>query len=51
MESAVETILPREVRNLASTIKEKDAALALLTDDLQNRHNQIQALEFTNEKH
>ena len=31
---AVETVLPREVRKLASVIEEKDAALALLNDDL-----------------
>ena len=37
MERAVETVLPREVWKLASAIKEKD--------------NQIQALEFTNEKY
>ena len=34
MEWAVETVLPREVRKLASVIEEKDAALALLNDDL-----------------
>ena len=51
MELAVETVLPREVRKLTSAIKEKDAALALLTDDLQDCDNQIQALEFTNEEH
>ena len=37
MEWVVETVLPREVRRLASAIEEKD--------------NQILALEFTNEKH
>ena len=26
----------------------KDAALALLTDDLQDRHNQIQAIQYEN---
>ena len=51
MELAVETVLPREVRKLTLAIKEKDAALALLTDDLQDCDNQIQALEFTNEEH
>ena len=30
----METVLPREVRKLASVIEEKDAALALLNDDL-----------------
>ena len=34
MEWAVETVLPREVRKLVLAIEEKDAALALLTDDL-----------------
>ena len=37
MEWVVETVLPREVRRLASAIEGKD--------------NQILALEFTNEKH
>ena len=37
MEWVVKTVLPREVRRLASAIEEKD--------------NQILALEFTNEKH
>ena len=50
VEWVMETVLQREVWKLASSIKEKDAALALLTDDLQNNDNQIQALEFTNEK-
>ena len=36
MEWAVETILPREVRKLASAIEEKDEAIALLNNDLQN---------------
>ena len=45
MEWVVETVLPREVRKLASVIEEKDAALA-------HRDNQIQAaFEFTNEEH
>ena len=51
MEWVVETVLPREVRKLASAIKEKGAAAAWLNDDLQDRDNQIQALESTNEKH
>ena len=50
MEWAVETVLPREVRKLASAIEEKDAALVMLNDDLQDRDNQIQVLEFTNEE-
>ena len=48
MEWAVETVLPREVRKLASVIEEKDAALALLNDDLQERDNRIQALQYEN---
>ena len=46
MEWAVGTVLPREVRKLVSAIEEKDAALALLNDDLQNRDNQIQAIQY-----
>ena len=46
MEWVVETVLPREVRKLTSAIEEKDAALALLTDDLQYRDNQIQAIQY-----
>ena len=46
----METVLPREVRKLASAIEEKDAALVMLNDDLQDRDNQIQVLEFTNEE-
>ena len=45
MEWAVETVLPREVRKLPSVIKEKDAALALLNDDLQNREYENVALQ------
>ena len=30
------------------TIEEKDAALALLSDDLQDRGNQIQAIQYEN---
>ena len=48
MEWAMETVLPREVRKLASVIEEKDAALTLLNDDLQNHDNQIQAIEYEN---
>ena len=44
MELDVETVLPREVRKLASAIEEKDTTITLLTDDFR-------ALEFTNEKH
>ena len=31
---AMQTVLPREVRKLASVIEEKNAVLALLNDDL-----------------
>ena len=48
MEWVVETVLPREVRKLTSAIEEKDAALALLTDNLQDRDNQIQAIQYEN---
>ena len=48
MEWVVETVLPREVQKLPSAIEEKDAALALLTDDLQDRDNQIQAIQYEN---
>ena len=44
MEWVVETVLPQEVRKLASTIEEKDTKIIYLTDDLR-------ALQFTNEKH
>ena len=50
VEWAVEIVLPQEALKLASAIEEKDAALALLNDDLQDRENQIQALEFRNEE-
>ena len=48
MELAVETVLPGEVRKVASVIKERDAALVLLTDDLQDHDNQIQAIKYEN---
>ena len=35
IEWVLETVLPREVRKLASVIEEKDAALTLLSDDLK----------------
>ena len=44
VEWVVETVLPREVRKLASVIEEKDATIA-------HRNSQIQAIESTNEKH
>ena len=37
MEWAVETVLPRDVRELTSVIEEKVAAIALFNDDLKNR--------------
>ena len=45
MEWAVETVLPQEVRKLALVIEEKDAALALLNDDLENREYENIALQ------
>ena len=48
MECLVETVLPREVRKLASAIKEKDAVIVLMNDDLQDRDNQIQAIQYEN---
>ena len=45
MKQAGETILPREVRKLASAIEEKDAAVALLTGDLEDRDNQTQTIQ------
>ena len=48
MEWVVETVLPREVQKLPLVIEEKDAALALLTDDLQDRNNRIQAIQYEN---
>ena len=44
MEWAVETVLPSEVRKLASVVEGKDATIA-------HRDNQIKALEFTNDEH
>ena len=41
----METILSREVQKLVSVIEEKDAALALLNDDLQNREYENVALQ------
>ena len=41
MEWVVETVLSREVRKLASTMKEKDAVISLMNDDLQDPGNQI----------
>ena len=44
MEWVVETVLLREVRKRC--IEEKDAALTLLTDDLQDRDNQRQGIQY-----
>ena len=48
IEWLVETVLPREVRKLASAIEEKDAVIVLMNDDLQDRDNQIQAIQYEN---
>ena len=48
MEWVVKTVLPREVRKLASVIEEKNAALALLAEDLEDRDNQIQDIQYEN---
>ena len=48
MEWAVESVLPQEVRKLDSAIEEKDVAIRLLNDDLQDRENQIQAIQYEN---
>ena len=48
IEWVVETVLPRVVRKLTSAIEEKDSALTLLTDDLQDRDNQIKAIQYEN---
>ena len=44
----METVLPREVRKLASTIEKKDAVIAFMNDDLQGRDDQIQAIKYEN---
>ena len=48
MEWVVETVLPREVRKLASTIEGKNAVIVLVNDDLQGRDDQIQAIKYEN---
>ena len=48
MEWVVDTVLPREVQKLASTIEEKDSVIALMNDDLQGCDNQIQAIKYEN---
>ena len=40
MEWAVETVLPRDVRELTSAIEEKVAAIASFNDDLKNREHE-----------
>ena len=45
MEWIVETVLLWEVRKLASAIEEKDATIALLNDNLQNREYENVALQ------
>ena len=48
MEWVAETVLSPEVRKLTSVIEEKDSALTLLSDDLQDRNNRIQAIQYEN---
>ena len=45
MEWAVEKVLPREVRKLASAIEEKDVAIALLNDEIKNCEYENMALQ------
>ena len=45
MEWVVETVLPPEVRKLASVIKGKDTVITLMNNDLQGPDNQIQAIK------
>ena len=45
MEWIVEVVLPQEVRKLTSATEEKDAVIALLTDDLQGREYENVALQ------
>ena len=44
----METVLPQEARILTLVIKEKDAALELFNDDLQDHENQVQAIQYEN---
>ena len=49
MEWVVKTVLPWEVRELTSVIEEKkNAVIALMNDDLEDRDNQIQAIKYEN---
>ena len=45
MQWIVEVVLPQEVRKLTSATEEKDAVIALLTDDLQGREYENVALQ------
>ena len=45
MEWFMETVLPQQDWKSASAIEERDAALALIHDDLRDRDNQIQAID------
>ena len=44
----MEIVLPREVQKLASAVEKKDATIALMNDDLQDRDNQLQAIKYKN---
>ena len=48
MECVVETVSPREVQKLTSSIEEKDAVIDLMNDDLQDCDNQIQSIKYEN---
>ena len=48
MEWVAETVLPREVQKLASAVEEKDATIAIMNNDLQDRDNQVQAIQYEN---
>ena len=49
MEWVVKTDLPWEARELTSVIEEKkNAVIALVNDDLEDRDNQIQAIKYEN---
>ena len=48
LEWVIETALVREIRKLASAIKEKDSAFTLLNNDLQEQDNRIQVIQHEN---
>ena len=48
MEWVAETVLPREVKKLASAVEKKDATIALMNSDLQDHDNQVQAIQYEN---